>query len=112
MATPVLLIELGAVIVGLAILARLAGRFGFSSIPLFLVAGLAFGEGGILPLVTSEAFIEVGAEIGLILLLLVAFSLWQGASASLRTAQVLRRPKPLVYLQGLKWMAQAKERVR
>jgi predicted metal-dependent phosphoesterase TrpH len=31
---------------------------------------------------------------------------------SLRTAQVLRRPRSLVYLQGLKWMAQAKERVR
>jgi hypothetical protein len=31
---------------------------------------------------------------------------------SLRTAQVLRRPRSLVYLQGLKWVAQAKERVR
>jgi predicted metal-dependent phosphoesterase TrpH len=31
---------------------------------------------------------------------------------SLRTAQILRRPRSLVYLQGLKWMAQAKERVR
>jgi hypothetical protein len=31
---------------------------------------------------------------------------------SLRTAQLVRRPKSLVYLQGLKWMAQAKERVR
>ena len=31
---------------------------------------------------------------------------------SLRTAQVLRRPKSLVYLQSLKWVAQAKERVR
>jgi hypothetical protein len=31
---------------------------------------------------------------------------------SLRTGQVLRRPKSLVYLQGLKWVAQAKERVR
>jgi predicted metal-dependent phosphoesterase TrpH/glycosyltransferase involved in cell wall biosynthesis len=30
---------------------------------------------------------------------------------SLRTAQVLRRPKSLVYLQSLKWVAQAKERV-
>ena len=29
---------------------------------------------------------------------------------SLRTAEVLRRPKSLVYLQSLKWMAQAKER--
>jgi predicted metal-dependent phosphoesterase TrpH len=31
---------------------------------------------------------------------------------SLRSAQVVRRPKSLVYLQGLKWVAQAKERVR
>ena len=31
---------------------------------------------------------------------------------SLRNAEVLRRPKSLVYLQGLKWVAQAKERVR
>jgi predicted metal-dependent phosphoesterase TrpH/glycosyltransferase involved in cell wall biosynthesis len=32
--------------------------------------------------------------------------------ASLRTAQVLRRPRSLLYLQSLKWAAQAKERVR
>jgi predicted metal-dependent phosphoesterase TrpH len=31
---------------------------------------------------------------------------------SLRTAQVLRRPKSLAYLQSLKWMAQVKEKVR
>jgi predicted metal-dependent phosphoesterase TrpH len=31
---------------------------------------------------------------------------------SLRSGQVLRRPRSLVYLQSLKWMAQAKERVR
>ena len=31
---------------------------------------------------------------------------------SLRSAQVLRRPRSLMYLQSLKWMAQAKERVR
>jgi predicted metal-dependent phosphoesterase TrpH len=31
---------------------------------------------------------------------------------SLRTAEILRRPKSLAYLQGLKWVAQAKERVR
>ena len=29
---------------------------------------------------------------------------------SLRSAEVLRRPKSLVYLQGLKWMAQARDR--
>ena len=31
---------------------------------------------------------------------------------SLRSAELLRRPKSLAYLQGLKWVAQAKERVR
>jgi predicted metal-dependent phosphoesterase TrpH len=31
---------------------------------------------------------------------------------SLRSAHVLRRPRSLVYLQSLKWVAQAKERVR
>ncbi len=61
--------ELGAVLVGLAILSRLASRTGMPTIPLYLAAGLAFGEGGIVPLVTAEGFVEVGAEIGLILLL-------------------------------------------
>jgi K+:H+ antiporter subunit KhtU len=65
-----ILIELGAVIVGLAILARLASRLGIPAIPLYLLAGLAFGKGGLLPLVTTAEFIEIGAEIGLILLLL------------------------------------------
>ena len=31
---------------------------------------------------------------------------------SLQTAEILRRPKSLAYLQSLKWMAQVKERVR
>ena len=63
------LLELGLVILGLAVLARLAGRFGVSTIPLYLIAGLAFGQGGLLPLVKTRAFVGVGAEIGLILLL-------------------------------------------
>jgi monovalent cation:H+ antiporter-2, CPA2 family len=63
------LLELGGVIVGLAILARVAGRLAIPTIPLYLTAGLAFGKGGILPLVTTEGFVEIGAEIGLILLL-------------------------------------------
>lgn len=64
-----LLVELGAVLLGLALLGRLAGRYGFSPVPLYLVAGLAFGEGGLLPLGPTEEFIEVGAEIGAVLLL-------------------------------------------
>jgi CPA2 family monovalent cation:H+ antiporter-2 len=70
MRAPAALIELGAVIIGLAILARLASRLAIPAIPLYLLAGLAFGEGGVFPLVTTAEFIELGAEIGLILLLL------------------------------------------
>ena len=70
MRSSAVLIELGAVIVGLAALARLASRLAIPAIPLYLLAGLAFGEGGLLPLVTTADFIEIGAEIGLILLLL------------------------------------------
>jgi monovalent cation:H+ antiporter-2, CPA2 family len=69
MHTAEVLLELGGVIVGLAVLARLAGRLGIPTIPLYLTVGLAFGRGGILPLITTESFVEIGAEIGLILLL-------------------------------------------
>ena len=62
-------IELGAVVIGLAVLARIASRFGFSAIPLYLLAGLALGNGGLLPLNLSKGFIELGAEIGVLLLL-------------------------------------------
>jgi CPA2 family monovalent cation:H+ antiporter-2 len=64
-----LFVELGLAFVGLAILARLANRWGFSAIPLYLVAGLAFGEGGLAPLSFSEGFIRTGAQIGVVLLL-------------------------------------------
>lgn len=62
-------IELGAAVLGLAVLARIASRWGFSAIPLYLVAGLAFGNGGLIPLNLSKGFIELGAEIGVLLLL-------------------------------------------
>ena len=62
-------LELGASIVGLAIVARLASRWGFSSIPLYLLAGLAFGTGGLAPLNLSRGFIQLGAEVGVLLLL-------------------------------------------
>lgn len=62
-------VELGVAVIGLAILTRLASRWGFSAIPLYLIGGLAFGNGGILPLQFSEEFVHIGAEIGVILLL-------------------------------------------
>lgn len=64
-----LLVELGAVLLGLGLLGALSIRFGISPIPLYLLAGLAFGHGGLVPLATSEEFIATGAEIGVILLL-------------------------------------------
>lgn len=64
-----LFIELGCAIVGLAILARVANRWGFSAIPLYLLAGLAFGNGGLAPLNFSRDFVHSGAEIGVLLLL-------------------------------------------
>jgi CPA2 family monovalent cation:H+ antiporter-2 len=67
----IVLLELGGVILGLGLLGRLAGRLGLSAIPLYLLGGLALGEGGLFPLVTAQEFIEVGAEIGVILLLLL-----------------------------------------
>ncbi|MFJ1584144.1 cation:proton antiporter [Streptomyces sp. NPDC088197] len=66
-----MLIELGAIILALGILGRLAGRVGFSPIPLYLLAGLAFGKGGLIPLHASEDFVATGAEIGVVLLLLL-----------------------------------------
>lgn len=67
----VLLVELGAVVFGLSLVARAARAVGFSPIPLYLLAGLGLGEGGVFDLEASEEFIEIGAEIGVVLLLLM-----------------------------------------
>ena len=63
-------VELGAIILGLAILARLSDRVGISPIPAYLVAGVVFGEGGLVGPKLSESFIDLAAEIGVVLLLL------------------------------------------
>jgi CPA2 family monovalent cation:H+ antiporter-2 len=68
--TAILFLEFGAVLLGLGVLGALALRVGISPIPLYLIAGVAFGTGGVLPLATSEEFISVGAELGVVLLLL------------------------------------------
>ena len=66
-----LVIELGALVLALAVVARLARRIGLPALPLYLLAGLALGEGSLFELDASEDFIEVGAEIGVILMLLM-----------------------------------------
>lgn len=65
------LLELGAIFFGLGILGRLAGRIGLSPIPLYLVGGLFFGQGGFIELGGVEEFSTVASEIGVILLLLL-----------------------------------------
>lgn len=67
--TTLLLVEVGALLLVLSVLGRLASRFGISPIPLYLVAGLTLGQGGFFPFEASNAFFEVGSEIGIILLL-------------------------------------------
>ncbi|MFD0203347.1 MULTISPECIES: cation:proton antiporter [Saccharothrix] len=69
--TAISLIELGAVFFGLGLLGRLAWRIGISPIPLYLVGGLAFGSGGLIPLHGIEEFARLASEIGVILLLLL-----------------------------------------
>jgi CPA2 family monovalent cation:H+ antiporter-2 len=62
-------IEIGALILGLALLSRVAGRLGITAVPLYLIAGLALGDGGVAELDVSEGFISLAAEIGVLLLL-------------------------------------------
>jgi CPA2 family monovalent cation:H+ antiporter-2 len=67
--TALAFIEIGAVVLGLALLARLAGRLGITAVPLYLLAGLMLGEGGVVQLDVTEDFISIIAEIGVLLLL-------------------------------------------
>lgn len=63
-----LFLELGVVILALALVGRAAGRLGITPIPLYLLAGV--GLGAFMHLGRApEEFIHVGAEIGAVLLL-------------------------------------------
>ncbi|MHB1137493.1 MAG: cation:proton antiporter [Microthrixaceae bacterium] len=62
-------LQLGAILLGLSVLARAALRAGFSPIPLYLIGGLLVGVGGLIPSRITDEFVEVAAEIGVLLLL-------------------------------------------
>ncbi len=65
-----LLLQIGLLLVVLTVLGALARRVSLSPIPLYLLAGLALGDGG-LPMVPSAVdFIQTGATLGVVLLLL------------------------------------------
>ena len=63
--------ELGSVLVGLGIAAYIATRIRISVVPIFLIAGLFFGTGGLFELELSDSFLDLGAQWGAILLLLL-----------------------------------------
>ena len=65
-----LLFQLGALLAALAVLGSVARRFALSPIPVYLLAGLSLGKGGIWPVAAAGEFIMTGAPIGIVLLLL------------------------------------------
>jgi CPA2 family monovalent cation:H+ antiporter-2 len=65
------LVEIGAALLLLGLVAFLANRIKFSVVPLYLMIGLALGTGGFIPLSLSEEFLLTGAQIGAIMLLLL-----------------------------------------
>ncbi|WP_028925184.1 cation:proton antiporter [Pseudonocardia acaciae] len=69
--TALALTELGALFFGLGVLGRLSARIGLSPVPLYLLGGLAFGTGGLVPLKGIEPFTELASEVGVVLLLLL-----------------------------------------
>ncbi len=69
--TALALVELGAVFFALGVLGRLAGRIGMSPIPLYLIGGLCFGQGGFIQLGDIGEFSHLASEIGVVLLLLL-----------------------------------------
>jgi CPA2 family monovalent cation:H+ antiporter-2 len=105
-----LLIQVGAVLIVLALLARLAARTGFSPIPLYLLAGLAFGS--IAPRDIDSGVVEIGTQVAVILLLFmlgleyvvddIAASLRSGYVAGLADA-ALNFPPGFIVALALGW---------
>ncbi len=92
-----LLLELGVILTVLTVLGSFARRFALSPIPLYLLAGLALGEGGVAPIPAAGEFVTVGATIGVVLLLLtlgLEFSIAEFASS-------LRRHLPSAWVDAV-----------
>jgi CPA2 family monovalent cation:H+ antiporter-2 len=65
------LAEIGALLLGLGVLAFIAARVRFSVVPVYLLVGLVVGQGGFGLISLSKDFLDLGAQIGAILLLLL-----------------------------------------
>lgn len=64
-------LEFGLLMLGLGIIARLASKWELSAVPFYLLAGLAFGEGGLIGFDATSTLVPTLAELGVILLLLL-----------------------------------------
>lgn len=69
--TAVALVELGVVFFGLGILGHFASKISLSPVPLYLLGGLALGEGGFIEFAGVADFGHIASEIGVVLLLLM-----------------------------------------
>jgi CPA2 family monovalent cation:H+ antiporter-2 len=65
------LAEIGALLLGLGIIAFVAAKIRFSVVPIYLLVGLVVGQGGLGLISLSQDFLDIGAQIGAILLLLL-----------------------------------------
>jgi CPA2 family monovalent cation:H+ antiporter-2 len=92
-----LLVEVGAILLALGFLGRLANLLRVPVVPLYLVAGLFFGNGGAVSLSASADFLQISADIGVVLLL-VMLGLEYSAD-ELRDS--LRAQAPIGLLDGL-----------
>lgn len=79
-------LEFGLLLLGLGVLARVAHALSISPVPLYLIAGLFFGDGGIVGITASDSFVSTIAELGLVLLLLL-LGLEYSATELVRTAR-------------------------
>lgn len=64
-------IEIGAVLLALSLLSRLAIKIRQSAISFYMTFGLLLGSGSLIPLADSWEFFKIGSELGVIFLLLL-----------------------------------------
>ena len=68
---PTFFLEFGLLLLVLGALARVAHMLSMSAVPLYLLAGLLVGDGGVFGVEVSDGFLEVVAELGVLILLLL-----------------------------------------
>ena len=69
--TALTIAEIGALLLGLGVIAFVAAKIRFSVVPVYLLVGLVVGQGGFGLISLSQDFLDLGAQIGAILLLLL-----------------------------------------